>query len=250
MSAHKVIVITGAGSGIGKAAALLFAQRGGRIVVSDRHLESGQAVTDEINQQGGNAIFVPADVANYAEVAELIEQAVKQYGQLDIMINNAGIGPSQLVPTAEATLEDWDRVIAINQTGVFYGMKLALQQMVSQKEGCIINVASLAGLKASINNISYAASKFAVVGMTKAAALEYARYNIRINAVCPGYTHTRLLSQLLAAGEGMEEKLKRFIPQRRFGEVIEIAHAIAYLASPEAGFITGQTLVLDGGTSL
>jgi len=140
--------------------------------------------------------------------------------------------------------------IAVNQTGVFYCMQAALKQMMKQGHGNIVNVASLAGLVASGNNLSYSASKFAVVGMTKSAALEYGRKNIRINAVCPGYTHSALLDQLLAAAPDMSEKLKRFIPMGRFGEANEIAEAICWLASDQSKFVTGQTITLDGGTSL
>ena len=148
---QKVVVVTGAGSGIGQATALHFGSRNAQVVVSDIHLEKGQQTTDEINSRGGRAIFVPANVAEYSDVEELIGQAVQQFGQLDILVNNAGIGPRHFVPTAEATCDDWDRVIGVNQTGVFYGMKLALRQMMEQGHGCIVNVASLAGLKASIN---------------------------------------------------------------------------------------------------
>ena len=148
------------------------------------------------------------------------------------------------------TLEDWNGVIAVNQTGVFYCMKLALQQMIKQGTGTIVNVASLAGLKASLNNISYAASKFAVVGMTKSAALEYAKTGIRINAVCPGYTESNLLDKLLAARPDMDDMLKSIIPMKRYGDASEIADAIVWLASDQTKFITGQTITLDGGTSL
>ncbi|MGI9551928.1 MAG: SDR family NAD(P)-dependent oxidoreductase, partial [Aurantibacter sp.] len=152
--------------------------------------------------------------------------------------------------TAEHTHEDWHNVIAVNQTGVFYCMKAALQQMMKQGHGNIVNVASLAGLKASGYNLSYSASKFAVVGMTKSAALEYGRKNIRINAVCPGYTRSALLDQLLSSRSDMEDTLRRLIPMDRFGEASEIAEAIAWLASDNSKYITGQTITLDGGTSL
>lgn len=141
-------------------------------------------------------------------------------------------------------------MIAVNQTAVFYGMKLALGHMAAQGGGNIVNVASLAGIKASGNNLSYVASKSAVIGMTRAAALEYAAKNIRINAVCPGYTESPLLDRLLSQRDGMDTILKSFIPMKRFGTAPEIAEAIAWLASDAASFITGHCLVLDGGTSL
>ena len=182
-------------------------------------------------------------------VENLINTTVAKFGRLDVIVNNAGIGPS-LLRTHEATLKDWDRVISVNQTGVFYCMKLALAQFLKQGYGNIVNIASLAGLKASPNNISYSASKFAVVGMTKSAAMEYATKNIRVNAVCPGYTESALLDQLINAKPEMDAVLKSVIPMKRYGKAAEIAEAVVWLASDSTKFITGQTITLDGGTSL
>jgi len=247
---NKIVIVTGAGSGIGKATALHFAQFGAKVVVSDIDLEKVQKVSEEIIANFGESLSIRADVTKIEEVENLILHTVTAYGQLDVIVNNAGIGPKQLLKTAEYTLEDWDNVISVNQTGVFYCMKLALQQMVKQGFGNIVNVASLAGLKASLNNLSYSASKFAVVGMTKSAALEYAKTSIRINAVCPGYTESNLLDQLLSARPDMDAMLKSIIPMKRYGEATEIADAIVWLASDQTKFITGQTITIDGGTSL
>ncbi len=246
----KVVIITGAGSGIGFAAAKLFGAHKALVIVSDINLENAQKVADDIKKEGGVASAIKTDVTQLSEVEELIASAVEEHGRLDVIVNNAGIGGKHQNKTAEHTLEDWHNVIAVNQTGVFYCMKIALQQMMKQKYGSIVNVASLAGLKASGNNLSYSASKFAVVGMTKSAALEYGSKNIRINAVCPGYTHSALLDQLLSSRPDMDELLKRMIPMKRFGEADEIAEAIAWLASDSAKFVTGQTMTIDGGTSL
>jgi NAD(P)-dependent dehydrogenase (short-subunit alcohol dehydrogenase family) len=247
---NKIVIVTGAGSGIGKATAIHFAKYGATVVVSDRKLDTAKKVANTIVTNGGKALPIEADVSKFNEIENLVSKTVKEFGQLDVIVNNAGIGPKNLLKTGDATLEDWDKVIAVNQTGVFYCMKVALQQMVKQGHGNIVNIASLAGLKASLNNISYTASKFAVVGMTKSAALEYARKNIRINAVCPGYTESALLDQLKSSREDMDAMLKSVIPMRRFGEAEEIAEAVVWLASDTTKFMTGQTITIDGGTSL
>jgi NAD(P)-dependent dehydrogenase (short-subunit alcohol dehydrogenase family) len=247
---NKVVVITGAGSGIGAATAKLFGKHKADVIVSDINLENAEKVSTEIKNEGGKAFAFETDVTKFEQVENLLKTIVEKHKKLDVMVNNAGIGGKHQAKTADHTHEDWHNVIAVNQTGVFYCMQLALQQMLKQGQGNIVNVASLAGLKASGNNLSYSASKYAVVGMTKSAALEYGRKNIRINAVCPGFTHSALLEQLLAVSPDMGDKLKRYIPMGRFGEAEEIAEAICWLASDNSKFITGQTLTLDGGTSL
>ncbi len=246
---NKVVIVTGAGSGIGKAAAIHFASYGAIVVVSDLNLDSAKKVADEIVTHGGVSLAVKTDVTKFNEVEDLVHQTLSNYEKLDVIVNNAGIGPN-LLPTHKSRLEDWDKVIAVNQTGVFYCMKVALQQFLKQGHGNIVNIASLAGLKASPNNISYSASKFAVVGMTKSAAMEYATKNIRVNAVCPGYTESALLDQLINAKPEMDAILKSVIPMKRYGKASEIADAIVWLASDQTKFMTGQTITLDGGTSL
>ena len=246
----KIVIITGAGSGIGAATAKLFGKQGARVVVSDLNLKKAQKIAHQVKEAGGMASAVKTDVTIFEDVETLVNNTVAEFGNLDIMVNNAGIGGANQKKTAEHTHDDWHNVIAVNQTGVFYCMQVALLQMTKQGYGAIVNVASLAGLKASTNNLSYSASKFAVVGMTKSAALEYGHKNIRINAVCPGYTHSALLSQLLSSRDDMGDILKRYIPMGRFGEAEEIAEGICWLASDSSKFITGQTLTLDGGISL
>lgn len=244
---EKVIVITGAGSGIGAATVRFFAKKEAYVVLADISLEKMVDISDSIPME---CMIQKTDVSQYDQMQSLAGAVIKKYGQIDVWVNNAGIGPTQMLKTADHSLEDWERVIAVNQSGVFYGMKVALPAMLKQGSGNIVNVASLAGLKASGNNISYVASKFAVVGMTKAAALEYAKKNIRINAVCPGYTDTNMLRQLLEVKPEIEDKLKSHIPMGRFGKATEVATAIGWLASDQTQFMTGQTLSLDGGTSL
>ncbi len=246
----KIVIVTGAGSGIGAATAKHFAKHKATVVVSDIKKEKAQQIVDDITADGGQSTVITANVTKFDEVEQLISKTVQKFGRLDVIVNNAGIGPRNMAKTGEYTLEDWDSVIAVNQTGVFYCMKLALQQMVKQGGGNIVNIASLAGLKASLNNLSYSASKFAVVGMTKSAALEYATKNIRINAVCPGYTESALLDKLLSVRPDMDQMLKSVIPMKRYGLAEEIAEAVVWLASENTKFITGQTITLDGGTSL
>ncbi len=245
----KVVIITGAGSGIGKATAIHFANHGAIVVVADINFDKVEKVAHEIVTNNGKALPIKANVANYKDVEHLIATTVNEFGKLDVLVNNAGIGP-HFLKTHESTLRDWNRVISVNQTGVYYGMKVALHQFLKQGYGNIVNIASLAGLKASPNNISYSASKFAVVGMTKSVAMEYATKNIRVNAVCPGYTESALLNQLRNAKPEMDEILKSAIPMKRYGKAQEIAEAVVWLASDNTKFITGQTITLDGGTSL
>ena len=247
---NKVIVVTGAGSGIGAASAALLTSLGATVIVSDINLKNAEEVVREIKKSAGKATAYQVDVTRYEEVEGLLNRVIKDHGSLDVLVNNAGIGGKNQKKTAEHTLDDWHNVIAVNQTGVFYCMKVALKQMMLQGYGNIINIASLAGLKPSGNNLSYSASKFAVVGMTKSAALEYGHKNIRINAVCPGYTHSSLLDQLLSSRPDMEQKLKQLIPMGRFGEASEVAETVAWLASENSKYITGQTITIDGGTSL
>lgn len=245
---NKVVLITGGGSGIGKATASAFAKEGGIVVVSDIQEENGKAVVQEIIQAGGKATFRKANVAVFEEVENLTNQIVEQYGKLDIAINNAGIGgiPSR---TIDHSFENWDKVMAINATGVFYCLKSQIKQMLAQGGGAIVNTASIAGIRGLPNNIAYVASKHAVVGMTKTAAMEYARKNIRINAICPAFTVTPLFNPatMEQLSKGLSDKLKATIPMKRFGNPMEIAMAILWLCSEKASFVTGQALAVDGG---
>lgn len=248
--ADKVVVVTGGASGIGQAICTCLAAHGSKVVLADINEKRAQEVAQLINLQHSSTVAFKVDVGDFDSMKSMFDFTLENLGRLDVLINNAGIGPRHMARTADSSLEDWEEVIRVNQTGVFYGLKLGLSQMVKQGYGNIINIASLAGLKASGNNISYAASKFAVVGMTKAAALEYAKMNIRVNAICPGYTESPLLDRLLAVKPDMEDILKKYIPMNRFGKAEEIAEAALWLASEKSSFVTGQTITLDGGASL
>ena len=242
----KVVIITGAGGGIGRITAQKFGTAGAQVVVSDMNETSGLETVALIEAEGGRAMFIKANVAVFAEVENLMTLTVERYGRIDIAVNNAGIGGKQQLKTAEHTHEDWDNIIAVNQTGVFYCMQVELQQMMRQKGGVVINIASIAGLRGLPHNLAYVASKHAVVGMTKTAAVEYARHGIRINAVCPVFTVTNLFNPELYPA-GIPEKLKQAIPMKRFAEASEMADAILYLSSDAASFITGHALPVDGG---
>jgi len=224
---NKVVLITGASSGIGKVTALNFAKDGAKVVVADVNEKGGFVVVNEIMAAGGEAIFIKCDVSNADDVANLIETTVLTYDRLDIAMNNAGIG-GDLARTADVDHRSFDKVMAINSTGVFYCMQAEIRQMLTQGGGCIINTASIAGLRGLPSNLPYVASKHAVVGMTKTAAMEYARNNIRINALCPVFTVTPLFNPEVMdqLREGLSEKLKAGIPMKRFSTTQEMADAI------------------------
>ena len=243
----QVAVITGAGSGIGRATAIAFASAGAKVVVSDINDEGGQATVDQIKQGGGEATFFRCNVAEPAEIESLIAWTVALHGRLDIGINNAGIG-GKFARLVDQTNYDFDQMMAINVGGVFYGMQAQIRQMLTQPEGGkIVNISSIAGVRGMPMGGPYSASKHAVLGLTKTAALEYVRQNIRVNAVCPVYTHSGMVQDLIDTAPNMEAKMLRVIPIGRFGQPEEIAQTILWLCSPENGFCTGQAIQMDGG---
>lgn len=245
----QVVFITGAASGIGAAAARQFASEGAKLLLADVQHEAGEALAETLRQAGTEALFTYCDVADYSSVKQAVALAAEKFGRLDIALNNAGIG-GPMASTSELPLEDWNRVIAVNQNGVFYGMKEQLRLMEKQQSGCIVNVSSIAGLRGLPHQLAYTASKHAVIGMTKTAALEAARYRVRVNAICPVFTQTPLVDKLFASVEGIDQKLLRTIPLRRFGEVEDIVNAITWLCDPASSFITGLALPIDGGQSI
>ncbi len=245
---HKVVLITGAASGIGKAAALAFAENGAKVVVADVNEKQGLSTVNEILSAGGEAIFVKCNVADADEVNNMIETTMLTYESLDVAINNAGIS-GMPTRTTDVDHKDFAKVMDINCTGVFYCMQAELKVMVKQTAGVIINTASIAGLRGLPSSLPYVASKHAVVGMTKTAAMEYARQNIRINALCPVFTVTSLFNPEVMdqISEGLSEKLKQGIPMKRFSTPQEMADAMLWLASDKASFVTGHALPVDGG---
>ena len=244
----KIVLITGAASGIGRAAALAFSKAGGTIVVSDINEEGGIETVNQLKATGRKALFIKTNVADFASVENLMQQIVDQFGRLDIAINNAGIAGAN-ARTIDTPLDSWEKVMSINSSGVFYCMKTQIPIMLQQGGGAIVNTASIAGLKGLPNSIAYVASKHAVVGMTKTAAMEYARNNIRINAICPVFTVTPLFNPdaIEKVAKGIPDKLKANIPMKRFAKVEEQVAAMMWLCSDGASFVTGLALPVDGG---
>jgi NAD(P)-dependent dehydrogenase (short-subunit alcohol dehydrogenase family) len=242
----KVALVTGGTSGIGRVTSILFAQKGARVVVAGRREIEGKETIDLIRRAGGEGIFVRADVSRASEVKALVEKTVAAYGGLDYAFNNAGI-EGHWVPIVEQTEDEWDQTIDINLKGTWMCLKYELQQMLKQgRGGVIVNNASISGFIGSYGSATYAASKHGVLGLTKAAALEVARNGIRVNAVCPAAVETPMADRLFGAPE-VRKKVLGFYPIARFGKPIEVAEAVLWMCSGAAGFMTGQSLVLDGG---
>ncbi|PQO33809.1 glucose 1-dehydrogenase [Blastopirellula marina] len=242
----KVALITGGTSGIGKATALLLARQGAKVVIAGRREEQGSAVVRQIQEEGGDAIFVKTDVANENDVKHLVAETVKQYGRVDIAFNNAGV--EHAGPVTDFTVDAYRHVFDINVLGVFVSMKYEIEQMLQQGGGVIINTSSILGHVAMPGASIYNASKHAVEGATKTAALEYAQQNIRINAIAPAATATDMIDRF-AGKEGAESRaqLAALHPMNRLATAEEMAAAVAYLASDAASFTTGISLPVDGG---
>ncbi len=245
---NKVVLVTGAGSGIGRVAAHSFAKEGAKVIVADINEQGGQETVEQIRASGGTSSFIKTNVAKFDEVETMINTIIDQFGRIDIALNNAGIGhlPNK---TADTSLETWDKVIAVNASSVFYCMKLEIQQMLKQGSGVILNTSSIAGLRGLPNHMPYVASKHAVIGMSKTAAMEYAKKNIRINAICPVFTVTPLFNPEMIdqVSAGLSEKLKAGIPMKRFSDPIEVANTMLWLCSDKASFVTGVAMPVDGG---
>ncbi|MEZ0538528.1 SDR family NAD(P)-dependent oxidoreductase [Fibrella arboris] len=243
----QIVLITGAGSGIGRSAALAFAEAGARIVVSDINDANGQQTLSLIREAGGEAVYTACNVADPEAHTAAVAFAVGTFGRLDIAVNNAGIG-GRFARLIDQSMSDWDQMMAVNLGGVFYGMQAQIRQMLQQPEGGrIVNVSSIAGVKGMVNGAPYSAAKHGVIGLTKTAALEYVRKNIRVNAICPVYTHSAMVQELMETAPNMEERMRRVIPMGRFGQPEEIAQAMMWLCAPENSFCTGQAIHLDGG---
>ncbi len=244
----KTAIVTGAGLGIGKAIALLFAQQGAHVVVADADSRAGAATTQEILDLRGKAAFIACDVSNAEQVRKLVEQTVEIFGGLDILVNNAGIScTGTVVSTSE---EVWNQVIGVNLTGVYLCSKYAIPALLERGGGTIVNIASVAGLAGLREGAAYNASKGGVVLLTKNMALDFADKGIRVNCVCPGATLTPMYEAGIARSpdpEAIRAKMTALRPMGRLGVPEEVAQAVLFLASPASSYITGHILVVDGG---
>lgn len=243
----RVALVTGAATGIGQTSAAVFAERGARLVLADVDVDGGEATAASIREAGGEAVFVRADVSDATDVQAMVAAAITRYGRLDCALNNAGID-GRMAPTHELAENEWDRVIAVNLRGVFLCMKYEIRQMLAQPSGgAIVNVSSVAGLQGYATLSPYAAAKHGVLGLTKSAALEYAKRGIRINALCPGAVRTPMIDDALRQGLMSEAQMIAMEPIGRIGEPREIADAAAWMCSDEASFMLGHAMVVDGG---
>ena len=242
----KVAIVTGGASGIGRATVLLFAREGAKVLVADWDEERGAEVVEEAAKEGGEARFVKVDVSNGEDVRAMVSAAVESFGRLDVLFNNAGVEGEQ-APTADCTLENFDRVIAINLRGVFLGMKYGIPEMLKTGGGSIINTASVAGLVGFMNIPAYCASKGGVIQLTKTAALEYAKQNVRVNVICPGVIWTPMVERFAGPREQAEQARGALEPVGRFGTAEEVAQMALFLASDDSTFCTGAPFVVDGG---
>ena len=242
----KVAIITGASAGIGKATAIAFAQNGAKVVVADINQQDGEAVVNEITQAGGTAMFVPCDVTNDQQVMSLVDATLEAYGKLDIAFNNAGIEIEQS-KLADGEESVFDKIMDVNVKGVWRCMKYQIPAMLKNGSGSIVNTASVAGLGAAPKMAIYSASKHAVIGLTKSAAVEYGKKGIRVNAVCPAVIDTEMFRRAAESDPRKAEFVAGMHPVGRIGRVEEIAEAVMYLCSSNSGFTTGIALPVDGG---
>ena len=244
--AGKVVLVTGAASGIGRAVALAFGRAGAAVVVADIAVDGGHSTAAMIVEHGGKALFVPVNVTRAPEVAAMVDRTVHHYGRLDCAVNCAGVF-EEGAPLTELDEAIYDRIMEVNVKGVWLSMKHQLRQMGKQGSGAIVNLSSAFGTVGAPGQAAYAASKHALAGLTRSAALEHAKEGIRVNAVCPGAVRTPMLARAVGREPALEKKLRAAHPMGRFGEPAEVANAVLWLCSEQSSFVTGHELSVDGG---
>jgi NAD(P)-dependent dehydrogenase (short-subunit alcohol dehydrogenase family) len=247
----KVTIITGGASGMGRVAARMFAAEGARVVVADVTEPAAQSVVDEVKAAGGEAIAVVADVSKEADAQRMVEETVAAFGRVDVLYNNAGIMPKADHSVIDTSVDDWDRVMAVNLRGVFLGCKYAIPKMLEQGSGSVINISSFVALVGCSNpQDAYTASKGAVLALTKSLAVQFAPRGVRTNAICPGPVETPLLMDWLVKDEEAKRIRLARNPTGRFGKPEEIVHMAIYLASDESKWTNGAAMVVDGGITV
>lgn len=243
----KTAVITGAGGGIGRTTALLLAKEGANVVVTDLNEVSGTATAEEINTNGGQAVFLQHDISQEHDWKYVVQSAVEHFGKIDVLFNNAGT--FLIKPLIETTIEEWNHLMSINVAGTFLGLKYVIPVMMKQKSGSIINNSSTAGITGSVGVSLYGASKGAIRILTKHAAMEYSAYDIRVNAIFPGYVDTDMMKYRGEVDQTDQQQQSQGVPLGRIGKPEEIANTVLFLASDEASYTTGAEFVIDGGRS-
>ena len=241
----KVAIVTGASRGIGRAIALSLAQAGAHVVGCARNTSLLDDLVEEIRRTGGDAVGLKVDLKSYDDVNSMADAVLKKFSKVDILVNNAGV--VLLKPLVESSEDEWRNVIDTNLIGCFYCCKAIGKHMIERKSGKVINMSSMRGFVGAVNETSYCASKGAIIQMTKALALEWAKYNINVNAIAPGYIYTEMSEQVFDKNDELRQKILNVIPLRRIGKPEDVGALAVYLSSKASDFITGETIVMDGG---
>ncbi|MBS3763931.1 MAG: glucose 1-dehydrogenase [Planctomycetes bacterium] len=245
----KVVIVTGASSGIGKATAIAFGKEGAKLALSARRVDECETTAAAVCDAGGEAVVIRMDVTNDGDIRNMVAETVNAFGRIHCAFNNVGIAGETGIPTHEHSKENWDQVISVNLTSVLLSMKYEIAEMLKTGGGTIVNNSSIYGLVGStIGHVPYVASKYGIIGVTQTAAFEYAEKNIRVNAVCPGFTRTERMQELYEQDpDRVNDRILPRIPMGRLGEMDEIARVVLWLASEEASYVTGQAVAADGG---